>query len=189
MPDAATPPLTVAILGAAAISRKTAPAILAAGHSIKYVTSRSLERAQAVVDACGLAAGGTTALEGHDAALADPAVGAIYCPAPAAAHVPLVTAAAAAGKHILLEKPIAMSAEDLDAIVDAVKKAGVTLFCGTMWPSHPRAAAVASTLPTLGPLRSVHATLAFYGGPRFEADDIRTKPDADGLGCVGDLGW
>jgi predicted dehydrogenase len=185
-----TPHLVVACLGAAAITRKTAPAILAAGHSIKYVSSRSLERAQAVVDACGLAAGGTTALGGgHAAALGDPAVTAVYIPAPAAAHVPLVQAAAAAGKHILLEKPIAISAEDLDAIVAAVKGAGVVLYDGTMWQHHPRAHKLASSLPSLGPLRSVHATLAFYGGPRFEESDIRTKPDADGLGCVGDLGW
>jgi predicted dehydrogenase len=179
----------IAILGAAAISRKTAPAILAAGHTIAYVTSRSRDRAQAVVDACGLAAGGTAAVEGHGAALADAAVSVVYIPAPAAAHPGMVAAAAVAGKHILLEKPLAVSQADLDAIIGAVKGAGVVLWCGTMWPHHPRSAALAAALPSLGPLRSVHATLAFYGGPRFEAHDIRTKPDADALGCVGDLGW
>ena len=190
--DAAPPPTTplrVAILGGAAIARKTAPAILAAGHSILYVTSRSLARAAAVVADCGLEAGGTRAVEGHEAALADPAVDAVYRPAPAAAHAPLVAAAATAGKHILLEKPVAVGSADLAAMVSAVRGSGVVLFDGTMWPHHPRTAAVQATLPSLGPLRSVHATLAFRGGPAFEASDIRTRVDADALGCVGDLGW
>ena len=204
MPDAPPPPhlsLRVAILGAAAISRKAAPAILAAGHTIAAVSSRDVARAQAVVDACGLAAGGTVALGGkaggeggsadhpHAAALADRSVTAVYIPAPAGHHVPLVTAAASAGKHILLEKPIALNEADLASIVAAVTAAGVVLVDGTMWVHHPRAASLAAALPSLGPLRSVHATLAFYGGPRFEAGDIRTRPGEDGLGCVGDLGW
>jgi len=188
-PAPSAPSLRVAILGGAAIGRKAAPAMLAAGHSIPFVTSRSLARAAAVVDACGLKEGGTVAVEGHEAALADPGVDAVYVPAPAAAHPPLVAAAAAAGKHILLEKPVAVSEADLEAMVADVQAAGVVCFDGTMWPHHPRTAAIAAALPSLGPLKSVHATLAFYGGPRFEAGDIRTRPDADALGCVGDLGW
>jgi predicted dehydrogenase len=197
MPDhTPTPPLRVAILGAASIARKTAPAILGAGHTIACVSSRSLARAQAVVDACELASSGTVARGGggggglHAAALGDPSVTAVYIPAPAGHHAPLVCAAAAAGKHILLEKPVSLGEADLSAMVAAVQAAGVVLFDGTMWPFHPRAAALAAALPSLGaPLKSVHATLAFHGGPRFEAADIRTRPGDDGLGCVGDLGW
>lgn len=58
---------------------------------------------------------------------------AVYIALPSALHVPWVKAAAAAGKHILLEKPVAVNNQDLDDILRACQDAGVQLMDGTMW--------------------------------------------------------
>lgn len=64
--------------------------------------------------------------------LADPRVDAVYIPLPSALHMEWVQAAAAAGKHILLEKPVAVNQAELDAMLAAVQAAGVQLMDGTM---------------------------------------------------------
>jgi phthalate 4,5-cis-dihydrodiol dehydrogenase len=64
---------------------------------------------------------------------ADPAVEAIYIATPHQMHVDHVLMAAKAGKHILVEKPLANSMEDADTMVDAVRAAGVHMIVG---PSH-----------------------------------------------------
>lgn len=58
---------------------------------------------------------------------------AVYIALPSALHVPWVKAAATAGKHILLEKPVAVSGTDLEEILRACRDAGVQLMDGTMW--------------------------------------------------------
>ena len=64
---------------------------------------------------------------------ADPDVEAIYIATPHQMHVDHVLAAARAGKHILVEKPLAVSMEDAEVMVSAAKEAGVYLIVG---PSH-----------------------------------------------------
>ena len=64
--------------------------------------------------------------------LADPRVQAVYIPLPSALHLPWVRAAAAAGKHVLLEKPAAVDAGELQAMLEACQAAGVQLMDGTM---------------------------------------------------------
>lgn len=64
--------------------------------------------------------------------LADPSVHAVYIPLPSALHLPWVRAAAAAGKHALLEKPAAVDAQELQAMLQACQAAGVQLMDGTM---------------------------------------------------------
>lgn len=56
----------------------------------------------------------------------------MYIALPSALHVPWVKAAAAAGKHILLEKPVAVGSEELDEILRVCQAAGVQLMDGTM---------------------------------------------------------
>jgi len=56
----------------------------------------------------------------------------VYIPLPSALHLHWVQAAAAAGKHILLEKPVAINEQELDGIMEACRAAGVQLMDGTM---------------------------------------------------------
>jgi predicted dehydrogenase len=63
----------------------------------------------------------------HEALVRDPAVDVVYIATPNALHTDAVIAAAHAGKHVLCEKPFAMSVKDARAMEDACRKAGVIL--------------------------------------------------------------
>jgi UDP-N-acetyl-2-amino-2-deoxyglucuronate dehydrogenase len=74
--------------------------------------------------------------------LADPAVEAVYVAVPHFLHAPITVAAAAAGKHVLCEKPIATTLADADRMIAATRAAGVALsipFAGLTTSTHRRA--------------------------------------------------
>lgn len=60
----------------------------------------------------------------------DPSVDAVYVAAPNALHYPIVLAAAAAGKHVLCEKPMALTTGEAEEMVAACRTAGVMLLIG-----------------------------------------------------------
>ena len=185
------PGLRLGVLGAAAIALKNVPAARAAGWVVVAVGSRDPAKAAAFCAKAGLPPSCVRA--SYAAVIADPTVDAAYIPLPSAVHVEWVRAACAAGKHIVLEKPVSTADAESDAIAAAVTAAGVALLDGTMWVHSARAAALAADLGRLGPLRSVCASFTFCAPPAFFAQpggDCRTDPSADGaLGCLGDLGW
>ena len=63
-----------------------------------------------------------------DDALADPAVGAVDIATPHVLHRPMAIAAAEAGKHVLVEKPMALTVDDATAMIEAADANGVRLF-------------------------------------------------------------
>ena len=70
--------------------------------------------------------------------LADPAVEAVVLATPHSLHRPMVEAAAAAGKQVFCEKPLALSVADATAMIEACRRAGVVLAVGhnrRLWPS------------------------------------------------------
>jgi len=73
--------------------------------------------------------GGQGYVDYHDL-LANPLVDAVMIATPHHLHTPIVEAAAAAGKAILLEKPMAPNPEECDIILESVDRAGVVLFLG-----------------------------------------------------------
>ena len=73
---------------------------------------------------------GATTHESVEALCADPSVEAIYIATPHQLHVQHVRAAAAHGKHIMVEKPMALSVVDCQAMIDAAREAGVVLLVG-----------------------------------------------------------
>ena len=73
-----------------------------------------------------------------DAVLSDDSVQAVVLATPHSAHLPQVLAAAAAGKHVFCEKPLALTLADAQLMVDACRDAGVVLGLGAnrrLWPS------------------------------------------------------
>ncbi len=66
----------------------------------------------------------------HPALLADPAVAAVAICTPRGTHAQIINDAAAAGKHIFCEKPLAGSLDEIDGAMAAVAQAGVTLQVG-----------------------------------------------------------
>ncbi len=69
----------------------------------------------------------------YDELLDHPGITAVYIPLPSALHVEWVRKAAAKKLHVLLEKPVAIDDESLEAIFRACEEAGVVLMDGTMW--------------------------------------------------------
>ena len=122
----------------------------------------------------------------YAALLDDPDVEAVYVPLPNSLHREWVERAAAAGKHVLCEKPLAPTALDAEAMASACGAAGVTLLEAYMTPFHPRSAVIETLAGSggLGALRFAH--LAFTGvldGP----DDHRWRPEMGG-GALLDVG-
>jgi phthalate 4,5-cis-dihydrodiol dehydrogenase len=88
---------------------------------------------------------------------ADPAVDIVYIATPHQFHAEHAAIAAAAGKHIILEKPMALTLADCDAIITAVDRAGVHLIVGHTHAFDPAVRAMARSVASgeLGPLAMI----------------------------------
>jgi predicted dehydrogenase len=73
-------------------------------------------------------------------------------------HAPLAIAAAQAGVHVLVEKPMALCSRDAAAMVAAADRAGVCLMVGTMKRYDPAYQRLAQLLPEMRDLRLVRVT-------------------------------
>ncbi len=105
---------------------------------IVAVCDRDTERAAAMASKHGI----DRAHDCYDDLLADPRVEAVYVATPHSLHREHVERAAAAGKHVLCEKPLALTATDAAAMVDACRRAGVSLgvtFQNRQHPAHREA--------------------------------------------------
>lgn len=136
-PDALLPPTTTPLSHPPLpppqnIANKNIRAIgLSDNARVVAVGSRDATKAAALLARWGLA-DSAAAYGCYEAVLADPAVDAVYIPLPSALHLRWVEAAAAAGKHVLLEKPVAVNEAELSGILAACEAAGVQLMDGTM---------------------------------------------------------
>lgn len=113
------------IMGTANIANIVLPALIAAAPSCEVLAcaSRSAEKATAWAAERGI----PRAYGSYEKLLADPDVDAVYIPLPTTLHIEWVLKAAEAKKHILVEKPVALTSEDAHAMVDACDVAGVLL--------------------------------------------------------------
>ncbi|KAL6884645.1 hypothetical protein ACP4OV_010581 [Aristida adscensionis] len=186
-------PVRFGILCCATIAHKVARAmLLAPDAAVAAVGSRSEEKARLFAAKNGLPTASLRLHGSYEALLDDPAVDAVYVPLPTSLHLRWAAAAAARGKHVLLEKPTALCAADLDAILAACDAAGVQFMDGTMWMHHPRTAkmrALVGDKDTIGDVRVIHSMFSFRANEDFLENDIRVKPDLDALGALGDAGW
>ena len=111
------------IIGPGTIARRFAAALP------KSATGRLAAIATRNPDKPGLAEGfpGARILDGYEAMLDDPDVEAVYIATPHRYHAEWAIRAAEAGKHVLCEKPLAVSAAEAEAIINAARKAGTFL--------------------------------------------------------------
>ena len=113
---------------------KIAPAIARAeGAGLAAVYSRDQLRAEAFAERHGA----RTAYDDLDAMLADAAVDAVFIASPNSLHAQHGIKAAAAGKHVLVEKPMTTTLEDSVALVQACRSRGVKLGVGFELRCHP----------------------------------------------------
>jgi xylose dehydrogenase (NAD/NADP) len=124
--------------------------------------------------------------QSYAALLDDPDVEAVYIPLPNSFHREWTERTAAAGRHILCEKPLATTASDARAMVAACEAAGVTLLEAYMTPFHPRSAAV-ETVVRSGRLGALRFARAGFTGVLVRSDDHRWRPEMGG-GALLDVG-
>ena len=125
--------------------------------------------------------------DSYEALLADPAVEAVYIPLPNHLHVEWTLKAIAAGKHVLTEKPIAMKADQIDALIAARDGAGRLVTEAYMIVHHPqwqRAKALVEE-GAIGPI--LHADAHFSYDNRADPGNIRNRLETGG-GSIPDIG-
>ncbi|CAL1356690.1 unnamed protein product [Linum trigynum] len=186
------PKIRFGIMGCADIAKKVSRAIsLAPNAELSAVASRTLEKATAFAAANNFPPDAKV-YGSYEALLDDPEIDAVYIPLPTTLHLKWASLAAQKKKHVLLEKPVAVSVPELDQILAACEANGVQFMDGTMWLHHPRTAKMKEFLTSedgFGELRTVHSCLSFPADEWLHKDNIRLNPDLDSLGALGDVGW
>lgn len=124
------------VLGAANIAvKKVIPAMQKGGRcEITAIASRDLLKAQAAAAKLGIA----KAYGSYEEMLADPEIDAVYNPLPNHLHVPWSIRAAEAGKHVLCEKPLALSTGEARELIAARDRTGVKMGEAFMVRTHPQ---------------------------------------------------
>ncbi len=171
------------VIGATSqVAQKAVLPAICASPTARLVAVAS-ERA---VDLDTVCLGAARAYRSYAALLEDPDVEAVYVPLPNSLHREWVERAAAAGKHVLCEKPLAPTAADARAMARACEVAGVTLAEAYMTPFHPRARAV-ECLVASGRLGELRFARAVFTGILDRRDDHRWRPEMGG-GALLDVG-
>ena len=124
--------------------------------------------------------------DSYDALLADPDIDAVYIPLPNHLHVEWVIKALAAGKHVLCEKPIALSDADFDTLIAARDKAGKLAAEAFMIVHHPQFVRARELVQAgaIGRVKHVDATFTYYND---DTGNIRNQADKGG-GGLRDIG-
>jgi predicted dehydrogenase len=125
-------------------------------------------------------------VDSGEALLADPRVEAVLILTPPRSHAELTTAAARAGKHVLLEKPIEVAFERARKTVDAVEWAGRKLGVVFQYRFRPGTMALRELLAAgeLGELLSVSASIRWWRSPDYFAQPGRGMLARDGGGVL-----
>ena len=170
------------VLGTAGIARgQTIPAMkLASNCDLYAVAGRSLEKAQAFQKEFGF----EKAYGSYEALLSDPEVEAVYIPLPNDLHCEWAIRALNAKKHVLCEKPLAVSKEQEESMFRAAEENGVHLMEAFAYLHSPVIAAIKKELDTIGEIRYLESA---FITPRRPDTDIRLRKETFG-GAMYDLG-
>jgi predicted dehydrogenase len=151
---------------------------------VAAIASRDGARAREVAARLGIG----RAYGSYEALLADPELDAIYIPLPNSLHAEWTAKAAAAGKPVLCEKPLAADAAQARRMIDRCASLGVPLMEAFMYRFHPQHARVRELIDagTIGELRAVRTAFTFLLEP-FPLQNVRLKADLAG-GALMDVG-
>jgi predicted dehydrogenase len=119
----------------------------------------------------------------YEALLADPEVDAVYVALSNDRHRPWTLRALAAGKHVLCEKPLALTAQEAEEMAAAASAADRLLMEAFMYRFHPRIRAFVESMAGRE-LRHVHAA---FGFTLRDAANYRLRPELGG-GALYDVG-
>ncbi len=148
------------------------------------VASRDIDKAKEYAKNKGI----PKAYGSYEALLADPAIDVIYNSLPNSLHCEWTVKAAAAGKHVLCEKPITVKLDELDQIETAATQHKVTVFEAFMYLHHPQTLKARTMIAEgkLGVVQAVHSWFHFYLAPE-NSSNIRLNAGLSG-GSLWDVG-
>ncbi|MCO8120969.1 Gfo/Idh/MocA family oxidoreductase [Stieleria sp. TO1_6] len=173
------------VLGTGRITRRLVADLQSTDSvAVTAIASRSQERADWFASQYGIAAG----VEGYAELIGRDDVDAVYLSLPPSLHAEWCLRAAAAGKSILCEKPLAISAAEAVEIDQVCRQSGVRWLDATGWLHHARSAQMLGRARDgqLGKLGHITASVSFYRP--FQSGEHRLDPQLGG-GCLLDLGW
>lgn len=173
----------VGVLGCASIAwRRTMPAMAeAAGIVLSAVASRDPARARTFAERFGCAA-----VDGYRALLERSDVDAVYIPLPTGLHADWVGQALAAGKHVLVEKPLTVSFHQAQALVEQAGCAGLWLMENFTFLHHAQHRAVQKIIAD-GRIGEPRVFTASFGIPPLPPGNVRYRPELGG-GALLDVG-
>jgi predicted dehydrogenase len=176
--------LRIGVLSTADIAiKKVIPGMRRAARvEVAAIASRDGGQARAVADRLDI----PRAHGSYDALLADPDIDAVYIPLPNHLHAEWTMAAARAGKHVLCEKPLALTAADAERMAGACDAAGVRLMEAFMYRHHPSWVAVRDLVESgrIGRLAAVQSWFSYYNDDPANIRNIREY----GGGALYDIG-
>lgn len=149
---------------------------------VTAIASRSLEAARSAASELGI----DRAYGSYEELLADPEIDVIYNPLPNHLHVPWSIRAAAAGKHVLCEKPISVTVSEVRDLIAARDRYRVKIGEAFMVRTHPQWLRTRELIRsgTVGDLRSIVSVFSYFNA---DPANIRNIPDYGGGGVM-DIG-
>lgn len=169
------------IIGAGSIARVFANGLrFSKTGRLEAIASRTAGKADALADLFDVA----KRYNSYEDILADSAIDAVYISTIHPAHLEPVVMAAKAGKHILVEKPIAMNAEEAAKMVDAARANDVFLMEAFMYRCHPQIAKMVELIQdgAIGDVLVVRSTFGYHAG--FNPDSRAYNRELGGGGIL-----
>ena len=184
------------ILSTAQIARKNWKAIRTTGNStVVAVASRDIERSRQFIAKCQADVpmeAMPRALGSYEELLDSKEVDAVYIPLPTGLRKEWVLRAAEAGKHIVCEKPCALSDGDLREMIEACRRHRVQFMDGVMFMHSRRLDRMREVLDdgdSVGRTKRITSAFSFCAEEEFFSKNIRVHSGLEPYGCLGDLGW
>ena len=179
-----TEPVRWGVLGCADIAvKKVIPAMQRSQMSrVQAISSRSEDKARSTAERLGIPRWHSS----YQTLLEDPEIEAVYIPLPNRLHAQWTIAAAEAGKHVLCEKPLAMSSARAREMIQVCEQAGVKLMEAFMYRLHPLWVEVRRLVRdgSIGDLLAIQSCFSYYN---VNPNDIRNIVE-DGGGALFDVG-
>jgi predicted dehydrogenase len=183
-------------LSTAGIAKKNWRAVARTKHGrVTAVASRDLASAQRFIDDCQANCAQRVtpkAYASYRALLEDPQIDAVYIPLPTALRKEWIIEAAKHGKHVLAEKPAALTSNDLRQVLETCKQHRVQFMDGVMFMHSARMPLLEDALhgpKGIGAIKRIATHFSFLGDATFRTSNIRSNSKYEPHGALGDLGW